>query len=165
MEKNNGILTKNLETTTELDALFDAGIAYGKWCGYESLHDVIAVLERDRKALKAECLEYKSKLISKAAEIINARNDNTALEKENEQLLKANKAIGIELDSARKQIEELKSSNSQLSGSGAIKDVRIVSEVIGFLYAENHTEHNLDELAGMYADDLRDMIKRWCGNE
>ena len=162
MEENNGILTENQKANTEVDALFDAGIAYGKLCGYESLHDVIAVLEREREAQK---LEYEKKLIIKETEINIARNDNAALEKENEQLLKTNKAIGLELESARQQMKELKVSNSQLSGSGTIKDVLIVSEVIGFLYAENHTEHNLDELAGMYADDLRDMIKRWCGNE
>ena len=172
MEENNGILTENLETNTEIDALldklFDTGIAYGKWCGYESLHDVIAVLERDRESLKAECLKYESKLASKEAELKNARDDNAALGKENEHLYKTNKAIGAELDSARQQMKELKASrfviSGQGSGSGTIDDVRIVSEVIGFLYAENHTEHNLDELAGMYADDLRGMIKRWCEN-
>lgn len=94
MEKNNGVLTENMETNTELDALFDAGIAYGKWCGYESLHDVIAALERDREALKAECLKYETELTSKEIELEN--------------VYKANKAIGIELESARRQMIELK---------------------------------------------------------
>ena len=168
MEKNNRILTENMETNTDLDALFDAGIAYGKFCGYESLHDMIAVLERDRKALKVECLEYESKLISKEAELENARNDNAALGKENEHLYKTNKAIGAELESARQQMKELKASrfviSGQGSGSGMIDDVRIASEIIGFLYAVNHTESKLNDLAGEYASDLEKMIKRWCEN-
>lgn len=168
MEKNNGILTEKLETNTELDALFDAGIAYGKWCGYESLHDVIAVLEREREALKAECLEYETRLTSKEVEIKNARDDNAALEKENEQLLKMNKSISTELYSARQQMKELKASrfviSGQGSGSGTTKDIRLVSEIIGFLYAVNYTESKLDDLAGEYASDLHEMIKRWCEN-
>ena len=154
MEKNNGILTEKLETSTELDTLFDAGIAYGKFCGYESLHDVIAVLEHDREALKAECLKYEKELTSKGIELENAH--------------KTNKAIGIELESARRQMKELKASRFVISGQGSdpgtIKDIQLVSEIIGFLYAVNHTESNLDELAGMYADDLRGMTKRWCEN-
>ena len=168
MEKNNGILTENLETNTELDALFDAGIAYGKFCGYESLHDVIAALERDREALKSECLEYEKRRISKEKVLENAEKDVAVLRKENEQLLKTNKAIGAELERTRQQMKELKASrfviSGQGSGSGTIDDVRIASEIVGFLYAVNHTESKLDNLAGIYADDLRGMIKRWCEN-